>query len=345
MYQFKLTNTSESEVWDIPFQSISITESLNKGVDGSLTVSFVDLARYAAALGTTPDGIIAAAARYWMLYRNGEMLYRGILLHRRVSGGNAGATTVNLNFADISAALAKRRTAAEVLFTADDSADIAWSLINTTQTDASGYGDLSITRGTHPTTIDRDRTLRFDNVRDTIVGMSNEKVANGYDFDFDSSNNFNIYYPKKGSTKLYVVFDDFNVISWSSDRPLQGKLTNRAIVLGKGQAGVDMVTTTREDTTPMATWGLCEDVVSEKGVEVVAELEDRGDQFLADNKTPSDTIALTVRDTAPDLSTYGIGDTVRVRLQDIDFDQNLRIKQRGLSIREGGDTTVTLTME
>jgi hypothetical protein len=344
MYELDLFSSDGSQRWTLPYSTITLNEELNKGIDGTITIAFEDFRSYAAALGTTPDGIVASAARYWKLTRDGVPMARGILLSRKVSGGSSGATSYTINFADLLAALAKRRTAEEVLYTSEDSADIAWDLINDTQADLSGYGNLGVIRGTHPTTIDRDRTLRFDNIRDTIVGMSNLKVQNGYDFDMDVSNNFNIYYPKKGQTREYIVLDAYNIINWSSDRPLQGKLTNRAHVLGKG-GGADMVTASVEDTTPMATWGLCEDVVSEKGVEVVAELEDRGEKFVNLNKTPTDTIAVTIKDNAPDLSTYGVGDTIRVILEDLDYNQLLRITKRSLQIGQNGQATVNISLE
>jgi hypothetical protein len=340
MYTFKVFNRAEDEVWEVPYEGINLTEEINKGLDGTLKIPYPSIKKYATAMQTTPDGIFASSFRSWRLFRDGNLLFRGVFSHRRITGGQTGATSYEVKLADYFAMLARRYTALEVLYDGtDDSADIAWDLIDTTQLD--DEGDLGITRGTHPTTKDRQRTLRHDNVRDVLVGMSRLKVADGYDMDINNQLQFNIYYPTKGTLRPEIVFNDFNIISWSSDRPLTAKLANRVHVLGAG-TGAGLTAATRNDTTQRATWGLLTGTLSEKGVSDSGELNDRGDRFLEKNNVPTDTIAITCRDVSPDISTYDLGDTVTCELSEIDFKEEMRVEKRVFDIKPNGQAVINV---
>lgn len=345
-YELKLYNQDYSELWVLPYETINIDEKLNSGVSAQVTLNYLALKRYAEILSTTPDAIISSAYREWKLFRNSatDPLFAGILVHRKIQGGGGQPTSFLINMADYSAIFNKRRTAEETIYSAEDSADIAWGEINASQGDVSGFGDAGIVRGTHPTTKNRDRTCRFDNIRDLIVGMSNAKVADGYDFEFDITKTFNIYYPTKGQVRENIVLDGHNIISWTNDRDLAGNLTNRVHVLGKG-TGADRPSATREDTTPMATWGLCEDILTESGVETVSELEDRGDSYLDTEKQPVDVVSVTVRDSAPEISSYSVGDTVRVKIDELQYNELKRIVQRSIQIQRTGEALVSLSFE
>jgi hypothetical protein len=342
MFEIKLFNIGETLQWSIPFDSFTLTEDLNKGMDGTINISYKALENYLTALKTTPDTMLGSGTRLAKIYKDSTLIFNGVVMNRQTRGGKVGATSLTLPIGDYLAFLAKRRTAALRAFTSEDSADIAWTLIDESQNDASGFGDLGITRGSHPTTKDRDRTLRFDNVRDVIVGMSNEKVKDGYDCDIDTSKVFNIYYPAKGTSRPNIVFDDFNIISFTSDEPLAGKLTNRVYVLGVG-FGDSQIYEKREDTSVMPNWYLQEDVLSEKDVSQATTLQDRGDQFLTDNKEPVSSFSLTHLDNTPDILDYSVGDTVRVRVDSIGLDDLLRIKKRTIYV-EGGSSQVTLSL-
>jgi hypothetical protein len=339
-YTFKVLSADESEVWELPYEKITITEEVNKGVDGNINIPYPSLAKYASLMKTSPDGIIASALRYWRLYRDNTLLFRGVFSHRRISGGKTGATTYQAFFGDMVAYLAKRATNLEEIETNEPSNDIAWTRIDNAQNDGD-YGDLGITRGANPTTKSRDRTMRHDKVLDVIVGMSNLKVKDGFDFDIDTQLQFNIYSPEKGMSRPEIIISEFNRLSWTSDRPLTLKLANRVHVLGQGQ-GAEMVAVTRNDTDQQETWGLLTDVISEKGVGETDELNDRGDQYLIKNSTPTDTFSVKVRDVSPDILTYSLGDTVRLIIEEIGVNTLVRIERRTWEIQPNGQAILTL---
>lgn len=343
-YSFKIYNRTEDEAWELPYTRMSLTEELNKGLDGSLSMPYASINKYAQKLGTTVDGILSAGFRSWRLYKDTHLMYRGVLSHRTIEGANTGPSTVVVYFTDYIGMLGSRYTPEEDLYTNEDSSDIAWSIIDDSQNDASTHGDLGITRGSNPTTKNRNRTFRHANIRDSLIGMSQAKVADGYDFDIDNTLQFNVYYPSKGQSRPEIMFSDFNVLSWSSNRPLTTKLFNRVHVLGEG-LGADLTAVTRENTTPMATWGLVEATLPEKSVSNTTELEDRGDRFLERTAEIRDTLNINTLDDRPGIDQYGLGDSVRVVIDSLGLDEMLRLDTRTLQITPSGFAQVSLTFQ
>lgn len=342
MYSFRLYNSDNSQVWELPYTRMTLSEELNKGLDGNLSLSYSALDRYAEKLNTSVDGILSSEFRSWRLYRGSDLLYRGLLSHRSIEAGQTGPSTIVVYFTDYVGALGSRFTDIEDIHSNKDSSDIAWALIDDTQSQTNG--DLGITRGTNPTTKNRDRTFRHRNIRDAIIGMSQAKVADGYDFDIDNTLQFNVYYPSKGQSRPEIMFSDFNVLSWSSNRPLTTKLFNRVHVLGEG-LGADLTAVTRENTTPMATWGLVEATLPEKSVSNTTELEDRGDRFLERTAEIRDTLNINTLDDRPGIDQYGLGDSVRVVIDSLGLDEMLRLDTRTLQITPSGFAQVSLTFQ
>lgn len=347
LYTFDLYNADGSQKWSIPFLSISLTEELNKGVDGTLTVPYSTIEKYAEYLNSTPDDIVAGGARNWILSRGNVPLFGGILMGRQIAMGEEGPTSYIITFAGRLALLAKRRTNAFTFRENVDSVQIAWEQIDQANDDPSGHGDTLIRLGLAPEGKPRQRTMRFDNIRDLIVGMSNEKQDDGYDVEVDINNNINFYVPKKGESKPYIIIDNFRYINGNIDRPLQGRLSNRLHVLGKGQED-EMVFASVEDDSeggPMETWGLLEDVVNEKGVERVEELTDRGLLALSKLKYPYDTFSIAVNDDDPDVQSYSLGDSVTIVDDRLGFYVEKRVVKRTFNIDSSGKARVTLGFE
>ena len=342
MYQFDIQTPAGTILYSLPFESIKVTEELNKGLDGQLSMPYQSIKRYTEALKTTPDGAISSQRMEWYLKKNGVPVYGGILLNRTIAGGREGATSYQIKFADFIARLAKRRTATLFQRLATEQIDIVKDLLDAANAEA----DTGLTIGNDPGTTgkDRDLTSRIANVRDEIVSMSNEKKAGGYDFDTDVTKKLNLYFPTKGESKLGVVFDSFNIVSWQSNRPLEGQLTNKLYTIGQG-IGDDQVSATSENVTSQTPWGLLEDIRSEKNVSSVSELQDRGDAVIDDLAFPEDTISIVHKDDSPDITSYNVGDVVRVIIDDISFNKELRIVKRTIQISESGEATVNLSFE
>jgi len=344
MYFFKLYDNDNNQVWDIPFKSISITDRLNYGLNGTINIDYLSLKRYASIFNLTPDDVFASSLRDWRIYQDNNLRYGGILLHRKISGSGNQATSLTVNICDYLNALERRITGnagTDWTYLSTDSADIAWDIIDQSQTKTNG--DLGITRGLHPTTKDRDRTLRFDNIRDVIIKMSASEVDDGYDCEITPEKVFNIYYPK-GEVKSNIILDDFNIISWSADKNLSGKLANSITVLGSGD-GDDIITEVVEDTDSQEVWGLQEQTISAKDNEVSANLIDKGNNALNLLKIPQEIITVRVNDKNPDINTYNLGDTVTVKIDEIGLNTQLRIIQQSIQITPTGVALVDLSFD
>lgn len=347
MYEFRLVNITGEEIWVLPFETVTVTEELNLGITGNITINYQALKRYANILATTPDDIVSAEYREWQLWKDDELFYAGVLLHYKLFGSKGQGTNMTIEFAGFEKAFDSRITGnagADWAWSSVDSADIAWDMINKTQNDASGYGDIGVTRGLHPTTVDRDNTCRFDSIYKEIVSMSAREKYNGYDFRFSPLKVFDIFYPAMGELKSNLVLDDFNILSWSKDKDLATRAFNRVTVLGQGSED-DIVTATVEDELAMAKWFLQEVTLAEKDVIQTSTLEDKGNKLLNQKKEPANVVAVRVNDRDPDIKSYNVGDTLPVQIKEIDFNENLRIDRRTIQIQRSGEAQVDLSFE
>lgn len=347
MYEFRIVNKTGTDVWVLPFQTITISEELNVGITGNITINYLDLKRYADKLNTTPDEIISSEYREWRLYKESTLFYAGILVSRKMFGSKGQGTSLSIEFAGFEAVLSNRLTGnagTDWTYTSEDSADIAWDLIDLSQNDSDGEGDVGITRGLHPTTVDRDRTFRFDYIRKAIEGMSANSKNNGFDWEIDKQKVFNIFYPAKGETKSDIVLDDFNILSWANDKRLSGGLANRVVVIGEGSTD-DIVSESVQDLTAQASWYLQEYALSEKDTSVSANLTAKGNKYLADRKEPKSIISVRVNDRNPLITSYNVGDTLPVKISTISFNEELRIDRRTIQIQRTGEAQVDLSFD
>lgn len=345
MYTLRLTNPDESIFYDFDWNQISVREELNVPTEGSAQISYPGARKLAQALGTEVRSIFLQGVLFWKLYQKDTLLFEGVVTGLQITGGDTGATNLNLNFCDFLGALASKYTGAFSFYQNTDSSDIIWNEINIAQTDPSGLGDLGITRGNNPVTVDRQRTSRHRSLLNLATSMSRDKVSNGYDMDIDSQRQFNIYYPFKGSERPEIIFSDFNMISWQVQTPLAAKIANRVHVLGEGQ-GENLVSTIVDDFGPEAAdWLLWETVVQEKTTTQVEELLVRGQRHLDLFKVPTNTINLRVRDNAYPIMNYGVGDTVPVLIEELGINTLLRIRSRNFQITPEAGALIDITFE
>lgn len=330
MYRVRIKNIAGTEIFNIPFTGFSIRESLNRGIDGTISCSYQALKEYSEKLQSSYNAMLKSEFREVQILDNDTLLYT-LVLNRKQNTKNGAVT---LYVSDYLAMLGTRITANDGLkYTSTDSAVIAWDEINISQTKTNG--DFGIIKGLQPTTINRQRTLRYDNLLSLVVGMSNLKVKGGYDVEVDKTKTINWYFPQKGSTKTNIVFTPRNIIEWNVNEGMAGNIVNRVAVLGKGSED-DMVTSEREDITNQADWLLHEATLAEKGVSSTDELDDRGDKFLEDNDTPEDNRSITIThvDGFPvSLTDYELGDTVKVQIPEEDIDENLRVIKRTIALK------------
>jgi len=332
MFIVKVINSGATQEWELPTSSWDFTEELNKDRSGTFNFDREVVNKIAEAYDQKPEFIFSGAYREIYLYDETTLLYSGY-----VSEVSFDDNTVKVATKGFFNLLDKRVTNSERIYTADDSADIAWDLIDYTQTLTNG--DFGITRGAHPTTKDRDRTFRYDNIKQSIEKMSSNEVKDGYDFEVDYLKIFNIYYPEKGTERRSVILEEgFNILKYSVKKTFINAMANQVIVFGAGQDEDALVEVRDAETVYKENFFLLQTTLSEKDVSEVATLQDKGDKYLDVYKYPRKELTINATYTNPTFAEYLIGDRLPVKIPNYDIDQLYRLYKRTLK----SDQSVTL---
>lgn len=345
MFQVIVKDTSSSDQYDLPFLSLDFTDELNNGKNANFSFDYAAVEEIAQAYGKTALFVLSGGFREIWVEKDGTKVYYGVISDYSVSKDSQGVLKITVASVGFYSLLAKRRTADKRVFASTDAGAIAWTLIDESQT-GDPNGDLGITQGTIQTSVDRDRTFRFASLKEEIWQMSNANLKNGFDFEIDNNKVFNVYYAQKGSQRPDIFFDEKNIISYIFRKPLVTNLTNRVYVLGGG-FNDDVIYETRNSSSDYrSTFGLLEDVLSSRNVEETATLQDKGDRFLLENQSPIVQITITHPDGEPDIEDYDIGDSVRIRLTEMNIiDEWRRIYKRTVRVDSNGAAIVSLDLK
>jgi hypothetical protein len=323
-------NLDGSLMWDIPFTKFTITQELNKGELLQISFERTAIKPISDAYGVTVEFIFSASYREIEIYDEDEnKIYAGYISELQFNAGANDYGNISVTSKGYFSLLEKRYTDDSLSYTSEDSADIAWALIDFTQSNGA-YGDLGITRGSHPATKDRDRTdLRYKNIAEAIRGMSSSNVKEGYDFDINADKQFNIYYPKGITREELYLENDFNINSYQIIKTFIDGMTNQAIVIGSGVDETNQLIVTRDaDNAYKEAFFLLQDVLNESDVSVQTTLEDKGDKYLETYQSPRITISVTTRYDSPSFPDYEVGDWLNVNIPEYDIDSTYRVNRR-----------------
>lgn len=338
-----IQNSDGSEKWEVPYKSFSFSEELNVDRKAKFVFSDEALSGVADVYGITSEYIISAAYReVYIVDSFGNTVYSGFLDEPDVSGdknGNSETTVTSRGFFSL---LLKRIVSSLTQYSGQDMSDIAWDLISDTQ--ALTYGDFGITRGADPTTVNRDRTYQVgDIIAEAVQKLSNNNILDGFDFDVNHQKQFNVFYPTKGTSRPNVRLEyGHNIQTFSVRKTGILSMCNQVTVFGQDQGGEMPMEVRNADNAYKSAYFLLQDTLSEKDVSVAQTLQDKGDEYLEDNKTPRKEIDLTVEYEAPDFATYDVGDTLPVKISkgSVSIDDNYRLRKRTVN----DDGTVYLTL-
>ncbi len=317
-------------------KSYSFTDEINKESTAKFVLAFEDIQKIAVAYGTTVMAVFTSAFREIWIERNGVKIFWGAVSNFQVSPDGQGGKTINIDGLSWFGLFNKRKCGIpKRIFTGVDAGTIAWTLIDENQASDGSYSNLGITQGAHPTTKNRDRTYSFDNIKDSIIRLSNNNLADGFDFDIDNTKQFNVYYPTKGTDLPDVVFDERTLANWLYKKSLIGSLTNKVYALGAGQNDDIIYVTRTSGTTPRTNWFTQEEVIKEQDVIETATLNDKGDALLDLNEEPTPNFAPEHYD-KEDLiqwTDYSIGDTVRLDMPDLGYNlASVRVIKRDFTM-------------
>lgn len=337
-YEVIIKDPVNSTIWELIPISYSFTEKLNKEPLATFNFSFEELNKLATVNGTTVINMFTSALREIYINRNGTKIFYGVVTDFEVQPGREGEKTVVVKAMGFFGLFKKRLVGigVEEEFTATDAGEIAWTLIENSQLDDAPYSDWGITEGSITASKNRDRSYFFDNIYESIIKLSNDNLADGFDFDINNSKEFNVYYPTKGQTLPNLVFDERTMDSWKYKKGLILDMVNLVHVLGEG-FNEDILYTTRTASTSYRTpFGTLEEKFKAQNVTELATLQDKGDRRLLEGRDPvieldsishfdADEIAFT---------DYNVGDTVVVNIPDLLItNDNYRVIERTFTMQ------------
>lgn len=335
LYRVTLKNPVTGDEYELLPKSYNFTDKLNYESIATFVLGFEDIKKVTDIYQTDPLALFSSTYREIMIERTNrlgiyDIIFSGVITSFEVAPDGQGAKTITLKAVSWFGLLGKRRAGIPFrIFSATDAGTIAWTLINESQTSNNPYSSLGITQGAHPATKNRDRTYKFDNIKDSIIKLSNDNLADGFDFDIDSTKAFNVYYPLKGQNRFDIVFDNNTMATWKFKKPLMLGVANRIYVIGAGENS-DVLYSQRDAANAYKTdWKLEEETLSESDVTELVTLQDKGDRYLALSQSPSIEFMAEHYDTVMLWDDYNLGDNIKVNVPEVGISSlSMRVIER-----------------
>lgn len=231
-------------------------------------------------------------------------------------------------------------------YSSTDAGEIAWDLINETQSRTNGH--LGLTKGTIEVTTRRDRTYEYKNVLEAIKDLT--KVNGGFDFDLTYTQTadgdldkikFNVY-SDKGQTRNYEFKLGYNVQNISVSTV--GDIVNYVTYIGAG-TGDDIITVTAEDATSQKGYTRREDVIARKDISIEDTLTEHAYEIVRKNKVDNyEIMVVTNNEIEPKFGNIELGDKVKLNLHlgngYIDFDGYGTAKEYEVTVGKEGEKKV-----
>lgn len=346
MINLVIKDVSTGNIFDVPFNSITIVEELNVGKEARLVLEFRAAEQVAERYGIDVPFLFTGGLREVSVEKDGVKIYLGVLTDFNLQKDNKGTLKLDIASVGFFSLLIKRRTGVKRVFTNTDAGQIAKTLIDESQTSNNPFSDFGITFGTIQASVNRDRTFRFANIKQEITQMSNNNLKNGFDFDIDNSKVFNVFFPQKGGDRPNIVLDNQNILSWGIRKPLVLSLSNKVHVIGAGFDDNVLFVTRNSPDDYKATFKLLEDALSERQIITTETLNDKGDRFLSDHQAPILGFTLTHLDGQPNILDYEVGDSLKVNIEELGIINTFkRIFRRSLRIDSNTAIIVSLDLK
>ncbi|MCG3176821.1 MAG: hypothetical protein MOGMAGMI_01785 [Candidatus Omnitrophica bacterium] len=332
-FRVEIQNSSGSLVWEIPFQSFDFQEELNRDRSATVRFNYEDVKAVADNTATTVRNMITGQYRELYIYDGDTTIYSGYIAEPTISKSKNGALTITVTSKGFFGLLAKRFTDDSEIYSSQDLSDIAWDLIDDSQ--SLTYGNFGITRGADPTTRNADRTYVYDNIAEAIQKLSNLEVDNGIDFDINNQKQFNVYYPEKGEQRNNIVLEEgFNIHQFTIREIFIDSMVNQVHVLG-ANVGADQLVETRDaDSALKASFFLLQAKQAETSAITAATLQEKGDRIISQRQQPRLVISnIEVHYNDPAFDEYEVGDRLRLVIPTYSVDDYYRLIGRRLDDR------------
>lgn len=260
---------------------------------------------------------------------------------------NLGAGTIEVRALGILDALRKRRTAALRTFTATEGTDIAWTLIDESQSLTNGQ--LYITQGPNQATAGpHDRTYKRTVIKDALQALTAVQT-NPFDFEITPLKEFNTYL-QLGSPRPDVVFKWGVNITEASITEDTTDLVNHVDALGSGFGDDAVAEIILENQTSQGDYSLAQEVITANAVDNSdGGLTSEATAYLDAWSLPVILVDLVVDGGKPPYVTdYGLGDYVAVDLTGHPWLDGMkgmmRVQEQVCSISDDNQKIITLTV-
>jgi hypothetical protein len=336
-YRVFLRDDTTDDLYELFPKSYQFTDELNKESRATLILSYEILKETADYYGEDLLDLLSSKLMELYIERDGTKIFYGVLSKMEIVPLKDGSRSITLEAVSWIGLFTKRIVGVpKTVYSSTDAGQIAWDLINDSQTSDAPYSDWGITMGSITASVNRDRTYRFDRIYDQIVALSNANLDNGFDFEIDTLKQFNVYYPQKGQNRPNVVFNESNIYNYRWKKPLVLELTNKVHVQGAGFNDEVLYVTRTADAAYRSPFGTLEDRLNEKTIETTGNLASKGDRKLAEEQAPIIEFDITHEDDAIQWSDYLLGDNVKVNMPFLDMaNVYKRVVKRKFDMDEG----------
>lgn len=344
-YKIIVQSLDGTKKWEVPITNWSFTEELNKDRSATLEIDEQVVKAIAEVYDQTVPFIFFSEYRELYIYdENDTLIYGGYIAEATTYNDANGYKKRTITSKGFLSLLAKRFTNIPPdlsrLYTSDHASDIAWDLIDYTQ--SLDYGNLGITRGADPDDVNNQRTYRYRPIKEAIEKLGNNETKDGIDFEITPQKVFNAFYPTKGQERPEIVLEEgFNIRTYSLTHHFIDAMVNEVVVFGDGD-GDNMITSLR--TSPASykqSFFLLQGGLSEKDTKIQANLDAKGDRYLELNQAPSFDLVLTTDYDEPDYTQYSLGDSLKVVIPSEDINAFYRVRRR--TVNQDGGVTITFS--
>lgn len=220
--------------------------------------------------------------------------------------------------------------------------DIIQDLVTETQSQTNG--NLGITFGDMVQLVQRDRIYERQNVKEGIINLT-KLVTGNFDVHIDHNKVLSTYEMIGSDRSIELEFTYPGNIRQLTVPRTGINLFNKIYGLGAG-FGDDQVQSLQADTDSQLEFGVHENIYTWNSVIEQATLDQNAQARLILTKNMLEIPQIKISGRDFDLSTYGIGDRVTVRVLDHNFlntiDGVYRIERISVSIDENQDEDITL---
>lgn len=299
------------------------------------------LEKYARKTQVNTGSILAIGKHQARIKRQGVPIFSGQISFYETELSDKKEITIKvLGWLDL---LKDRYTSIERVFTAEDAGSIAWTLIDESQSFANG--SFGITQGTIQTSVPRNRTYEWKNIKEAIIQLS--EVYNGFDFEFGWDKRFSVFYPSMGIQRDTIEFRYPGNVKTAKVTTDGTQLLNYAVVRGQG-LGEGQLIDIRQDAASQINYKLRQAIKDYSEIPDITILQALGDEDVRVMKDPLEIIELTIDGNRQPLGSFWVGDKVKVVMEGIVLYEHInsyyRIDEINVSIDEMDNEDITLKL-